>query len=235
MIRSVVVASPGYQVARHHVSGPAMAVAALAVALLAVAPPAVWRWSRLGVTAVHESGHAIVALLVGRKVTAIHLRPDSSGVTIHYGRGGWARRFATAAAGYPAPGILGVAGAFLVDHRELQVWLVALLALGMVNVVLWIRNLFGFVVMTGWIGAVGWLIFRGTSGIDALVSSVAVWYLVLGGVRAATEVPRAPAASDAADMGKLLHLPNALCKAGFVIVGGAAVFAAAKVLSTTAR
>jgi Peptidase M50B-like len=224
-----------YRLAGHTISGVEMAVAALIVALLAVAPKRVWRGARLGVTAVHESGHAVVALLVGRKVTAIHLRPDTSGVTIHYGRGGRLRRAVTSAAGYPAPGLLAVAGALLVEHRRPHIWLAALLALGVINVVLWIRNFFGFVVMAAWIGGVGWLIFRGTAGVDALVSSVAVWFLVFGGLRATTEVPKAPAASDAADLGKQLHLPSGLCKLGFVLVSAAAVVAVATVLAATPR
>ncbi len=225
----------GYRFEGHNITRPLLAAVALALALFLVVPRRVWRWARLGVTAVHESGHATVALLVGRKVTAIHLRSDSSGVTIHYGPGGRFRRFMTAAAGYPAPGLLGLAGAELIAYQEPRIWLVALLALGLVNVVLWIRNLFGFVVMAGWIGGLGWLFVRGTTGVDALVSAVAVWYLVLGGLRAATEVPRSPAPSDAADVGRLLHLPSGLCKAGFVIAGTAAVVACAGVLSAHPR
>jgi hypothetical protein len=225
----------GYRLAGHAVSRPALAAAALAAALLVVVPRRVWRWSRLGVTAVHESGHAIGALVVGRKVTAIHLRPDSSGVTLHYGPGGRLRRLMTAAAGYPAPGLVGLGGAWLVAHRQPRLWLAALLVLGLVNVILWVRNLFGFVVMAAWIAALGWLSLKGTAGVDALVGAIAVWYLVLGGLRAAWEVPAAPAPSDAADVGKLLHLPSGLCKAGFLVVAGAVAVVAARALSMTVR
>jgi len=229
------VAATGYRIEGRAITRATLAAAALALAAILVIPRRVWRWARLGVTAVHESGHAVVALLVGRKVTAIHLRPDSSGVTIHYRPGGRLRRFMTAAAGYPAPGALGLGGAALILYREPRIWLVALLALGVVNVVLWIRNLFGLVVMAGWIGGLGWLFVRGTAGVDALVSAVAVWYLVLGGLRAALEVPRSPAPSDAADLGRLLHLPIWLCKAGFVLMGTAAVVASAGVLAAAPR
>lgn len=227
------VEATAYRLAGHRIGRPALAVAAMAVALLVVLPGPVWRWARLGVTAVHESGHAIVAVLVGRRVTAIHLRPDSSGVTIHYGRGGRLRRIATTAAGYPAPGLLALGGAWLVAHREARVWLAVLLALGVVNVILWIRNLFGLVVAAGWIGGVGWLMVRGTAGVDALVSAFAVWFLVLGGVRAASELPPAPNPSDATDIGRLVHLPGGLCKAAFVVAGGAAVVGVARVLAPT--
>jgi hypothetical protein len=229
------VAGSGYRLAGHNVSRPMLAGTALAVALVVVVPRPSWRWARLGVTAVHESGHAIVALLVGRKVTAIHLRPDSSGVTFHYGPGGRVRNILTAIAGYPAPGVLGLAGAWLVARREPRIWLAVLLVLGVVNVVLWIRNLFGVVVMAAWLAGLGWLGVRGSAGVDALAGAIAVWYLVLGGVRAAWELPRSPARSDAVDVGRLLHLPSGLCKAGFVIAGLAAAVAAARALSTTIR
>jgi len=236
LLRSLAtVATAGYRIEGHGISRSAVAAAALIGAVALIVPRRVWRWARLGVTAVHESGHAVVALLVGRKVTAIHLRPDSSGVTIHYGPGGRFRRFMTAAAGYPAPGLLGLAGAALIAYREPRIWLVALLALGLVNIVLWVRNLFGFVVMAAWVAGWGWLFVRGTAGVDALVSAVAVWYLVLGGLRAALEVPSGPARSDAADVGRLLHLPTWLCKTGFVIAGAAAVVASAGVLGATPR
>jgi hypothetical protein len=225
----------GYRLAGRDVSAPVLAGAALAVALLAVTPRLSWRWTRYGVTAVHESGHAVVALLMGRKVTAIHLRPDTSGATVHYGSKGRVRRVLTAAGGYPAPGLVGLGGAWLVAHREPRLWLVALLALAVANVVLWIRNLFGFVVMAGWLGALGWLSLRGSAGVDALAGAAAVWYLVLGGLRGAWEVPPAPAPSDAVDIGRLLHLPGGLCKAAFLVVGGASVAATATVLWTTIR
>lgn len=235
MILHAAAVTTEYRIEGHNISRPLVAVIALVAALALVVPKRLWRWARLGITAVHESGHAAVALLVGRKVTAIHLRPDASGVTIHYGPGGWFRRGVTAAAGYPAPGVAALAGAGLILYREPRIWLVALLALGVVNVVLWIRNFFGFVVMAGWIGALGWLFVRGTTGIDALVSAITVWFLVLGGLRASTEVPHSPAASDAADIGRLLHLPSGLCKAGFVLAASVAVVGCAFMLAARPR
>ena len=233
MILLGAVATAAYRIAGHRISRPLLAGLALSVALVLVAPRRVWRWARLGVTAVHESGHALVALVVGRKVTAIHLRPDSSGVTLHYGRGGKLRRLLTAIAGYPAPGVLALGGAALLAYRHPRLWLVVLLALGVVNVVLWVRNAFGLLVMALWIGGLGWLFFRGTAGIDAGVGGVAVWFLALGGLRASFEVPRAPATSDAADAGKVLHLPSGVVKAGFVVAAAGATVGAARLLSIT--
>ena len=61
----------------------------LALALLAVAFRPTWRLLRLGVTLVHELGHAGVGVLAGRRFTGFVLRGDMSGhaVTVGPARG----------------------------------------------------------------------------------------------------------------------------------------------------
>ena len=233
MVIVVVGARTGYRIAGRSISRETLTAGALAVAAGLVAFRRCWRWARIGITAVHESGHAVAALLVGRKVTAIHLRADTSGVTVHYGPAGRYRQLLTSAAGYPAPGAMGVAGAWLLEQRHLRLWLLALLLFGVVNLVLWVRNPFGLLVMVGWVAGLGWLIARGTAGVEALVSAVAVWFLVLGGLRSAAEsewwrrgINRSARRSDAADIAQLVHLPSRVCQAVFVVAAGAAVLAA---------
>jgi hypothetical protein len=226
-------ARTGYRIAGRGISRETLTAGAVAVAACLVAFRRCWRWARVGITAVHESGHAVAALLVGRKVTAIRLRRDTSGVTVHYGPAGRSRRLVTSAAGYPAPGTMGVTGAWLLEQRHLRLWLLALLLFGVVNLVLWVRNPFGVLVMGGWVGGLVWLIARGTAGVEALVSAVAVWFLVLGGLRSASEsewwrrgIRRRGRSSDAADIEKLIHVPSPVCQAAFVLLSGAAVLAA---------
>ena len=73
----------GYQLAGHRLTLRVLALIALAAALAGLIPRRAWRIGRLAVTAVHEGGHAAAAVLSGRKVAAIHLRADTSGVTVH--------------------------------------------------------------------------------------------------------------------------------------------------------
>lgn len=54
----------------------------------------------------HETGHAAVALIFGRDVTAIRLDAGAGGVTEHRGVDRGLGRAFTAAAGYPAPAAL---------------------------------------------------------------------------------------------------------------------------------
>ena len=59
-----------------------VALTAGLVALVAVANRRIWRISRNVVTIAHEGGHAMIALLTGRRLDGIRLHSDTSGVTV---------------------------------------------------------------------------------------------------------------------------------------------------------
>src|ERR671924_1780753 len=95
-----------------------------AAALLAVVIDGVWRRARNVVTIVHEGGHAVTALLTGRRLTGIRLHSDTSGLTLSVGKPTGFGMIVTAAAGYVSPSLVGLTG-------------VVLLAFGQVTVMLW--------------------------------------------------------------------------------------------------
>src|SRR5690625_5409898 len=66
-------------------------------------------------TLLHEAGHALVAVLVGRKLRGIRLHSDTSGLTLSRGKPTGPGMVATLLAGYPAPALVGLAGAWLVS------------------------------------------------------------------------------------------------------------------------
>lgn len=77
------------------------------VALAVVAISFLWRVTRIGVTLVHELGHAVVGMLSGRTFTGFVLRADMSGHAVTRGKPRGAGIIATTWAGYPAPAIVG--------------------------------------------------------------------------------------------------------------------------------
>ena len=79
-------------------------VGALALVLVTVRP--LWRVVRLGVTLVHELGHAFTGILCGRRFTGFVLRPDMSGHAVTAGRPRGAGLALTTWAGYPAPAVV---------------------------------------------------------------------------------------------------------------------------------
>jgi len=226
----LVLAPAAYRLAGRTLSEAEVAAIALAVAMGALVPGRAWRVGRLAVTAVHEGGHTAVAVLTGRTVTAVHLRADTSGATFHRGGRGWSSRLATAVAGYPAPALAGVAGAWLTAHHHSRVWLGVLAGLGALNLVLWVRNLFGVALMLAVVGGLGWLAHSGTSGVDGLVGAVIAWYLAIGGLRSVVEAFGFAGPSDASELGQLTHLPAVVWKSWFVVVATVCVIVCAGLL-----
>jgi Peptidase M50B-like len=229
---SVLTRAGGYRLVGRSFTRRAVAGLGLALALAGLVPGRAWRVGRLAVTAMHEAGHAVVAVLAGRKVSAVHLRPDASGVTVHRGTLGRGGRLVTAAAGYPAPGVVGVAGAWLVAGGHARWWLGALGGLGAIMAVLWVRNWFGLALMVALVAGIGWLLASGTAGTETLVGAAVAWYLVLGGLRATLELFGDRNSSDATDLARIArpHLPAVVFKTAFAAVAAGSVAGSALLL-----
>lgn len=85
--------------------GPLWPALVLVVAVLLV--PSARRWGRAAGTIVHESGHALVGVLVGRRFHGFTVGKDLSGAAVTSGRERGLGRILTTWAGYPAPAALG--------------------------------------------------------------------------------------------------------------------------------
>ncbi|MFJ4963710.1 hypothetical protein EES43_19930 [Streptomyces sp. ADI96-02] len=159
-----------------------LVVVTATAALIAVVPNALWRLSRNAITIAHEGGHGLVALLTGRRLSGIRLHSDTSGLTVSRGKPTGIGMILTAAAGYTAPSLLGLGGAWLLaDGRiTLLLWLATALLAAMLVM---IRNLYGAltVILTGGVFLlVSWLT---SSDVQSAFAYAAVWFLLLGGVR----------------------------------------------------
>ena len=168
---------------------------------------------RLLVTVVHEAGHALVALLVGRRLQGIRLHSDTSGVTVSRGRPTGPGMVVMLAAGYLAPAVLGLGAALLLaDGRALLLlWSLSLLLL---LVLLWIRNGFGLlvvvVVLAGTV-AVTWYADARTQSALALLLA---WLLLLAAPRPLVELLVGGSAgrrgSDPDQLARLTRIPSVL-------------------------
>lgn len=184
------------------------------VALAAVLPQPIWRLSRNTITIAHEGGHGLIALLTGRRLDGIRLHSDTSGLTVSRGKPTGIGMILTAAAGYTAPPLLGLGGAWLLaeDHITALLWIATILLLALLVM---IRNAYGAltVVLTGGLFVlVSWL---APSEVQAAFAYLVVWFLLLGGVRPAFELQtkrrRGGASdSDADQLSRLTHVPAAL-------------------------
>ncbi|WP_042412186.1 M50 family metallopeptidase [Streptacidiphilus anmyonensis] len=205
-------------------TAPSSAVvwAMAAVALLAVGWRAVWQLTRNVVTIAHEGGHALIALLMRRRLHGIRLHSDTSGLTVSSGKPYGPGMVLTAAAGYVAPSLLGLGGAWLLSagHTTALLWAVVALLLG---VLIEVRNAFGVltVLTTGALCfSVSWF---GGPELQGAFAYLSVFFLLLGGVRPVIELQskrarRQARDSDADQLARLTRLPGILWVGLFLVV-----------------
>ena len=185
-------------------------VGAALVAIAVVVTPVTWRWSRHVITIAHEGGHALVALVSGRRLQGIRLHSDTSGLTVSAGRPTGPGMVMTLLAGYPAASIVGLVGAVLLTAGRITLMLAVALVLLPLMLVM-IRNLFGVLsIVTVW-GAVFVVAWYASDLLQWIFAYTLVWFLLVGGVRPVFELRRQRARgrmpySDADQIGRLTHL-----------------------------
>ncbi len=195
--------------------------AAAAGAALALVPP-VWRYTRHVVTLVHEAGHAVVALATGRRLNAITLHSDTSGLTVSSGKPTGLGMIATALAGYLAPSALGLGSLALVaaDRTAWALWIAAIVLAGML---LFIRNWWGLLVVALSGAGVAALTYRADEQVQVFAASTVAWLLLIAGPRTTVDLwghrrRRRTRTTDADVLGRLTHLPAAVWNALFILL-----------------
>lgn len=205
----------------------AVGLAAVVAALL-VLPRAVWAYSGLVVTVVHELGHGLAGLLTGRRVVGIRISGDHAGLTTSTGTRASAP-FSTFF-GYPAPAIYGAAlVAAALWGRAGSALALSLLVLVvslvfMRGALTWLTVL---IVLALGIGALGWL---PGAWLSSVVGGVGAYFLV-GSLRGFGNVLRAHARgrtgdSDAALMARATGVPAAVWLLLMALVIAACIAAA---------
>ncbi|WP_413451816.1 M50 family metallopeptidase [Georgenia phoenicis] len=201
--------------------------AALAAGVLVVAVRPLWRLLRVVVTVVHELGHAVVGVLVGRSFTGLVLRPDMSGHAVTVGPARGPGLVATTWAGYPAPAIVGL-GLVLAGTTgwagPVTLAVAVLLGLGLLRS----RSVYTVAVLLAGAAAAGWLWWAAAERVQGLVLLTAGVVLLLGSWRHLGAVVRTPdRASDPAVLARLTRLPAPLWTLSFAVVLAAAGWVAA--------
>ena len=192
--------------------------------------PVVWSRSRYLATWIHEAGHALAAIASGRTVTGMRVEGDSSGVTHHVGAATGFGRIITAAAGYPAPAVVGALMLWLAGTGRAH-WATGLLSLCVLVLLPLQRSLRGIGVS---VALVGTLVVVATK-----LPSVEVWllaalagYLIAASPRTIVELHRVRSNaepgeehSDADTLAGITGAPAVLWEAVFLVfsVGTAGV------------
>jgi hypothetical protein len=199
-----------------------MVLVTAGVALVVVAVSVLWRPARHVITIVHEAGHALVAVLSGRRLSSIRLHSDTSGLTVSRGKPYGPGMVLTGFAGYVAPSLLGLAFAALLGADRVTALLVACVLL-LLGVLVMVRNVYGIfsVLATGavLIGVAWWA----KGEVQAAFAHGITWFLLLGGIRSVGELQakrrRGRARdSDADQLARITGAPGLFWVSIFLIV-----------------
>ena len=195
-----------------HQPSRGLVLATALLALVAVASRRLWPVTRTVVTIAHEGGHALLALLTGRRLGGVRVFRSTAGMTVSSGSRSGPGIVLTTAAGYTAPPLLGLGAAALLASGHLVAMLLISLA-GLAALTIMIRNVYGMIAVLVTGAAIGAVLWRGTPLAEAAFGYVMTWFLLLGGVRPVLELQRTrrrrpDGSSDADQLAALTGLPG---------------------------
>lgn len=197
-------------------------VAGLAiVALGLVLVPRAWTLTRHVVTISHEGGHALVAVLTGRRLVGIRLHADTSGVTLSRGKPTGLGMVVMLAAGYLAPAVAGLGAALLLasGHSLALLWLAA----GWLSLMLLqIRNVYGLLVLVLCGAAAGLASWYLPGTVVSLLAYLLTWLLLFAAPKPVLELMAqrrrgAGRGSDVDQLARLTRIPALLWELVFLL------------------
>jgi len=159
-------------------------------------------------TWVHECGHAVMVVLLGGSVSAITIRPDTSGLTQSLMPAGRIARGVVASSGYLGASIVGclLMAASRVEKRARPI-LWAIGAFMLFTLVFWMRNLFGALVVLAWGVTLLALARKGSGRAPRFFLSVLAIQVALNAVYGIRELFLVRGHSDAETMAQLFVAP----------------------------
>ena len=209
-------------------------VAALALVLLNL--PVIGLFMRASNTLVHESGHALTALLFQGHVYSVSLFANTEGLTYSSYKT-WMGGFATGLAGYVFSSIFLLMMASAWNRNRYRIVPIVLLGLTTVNIAFWVRNPYGIF----WLIAFGLLLLytllSKKKELAFILTAIILLIILVASVRAGFDVfllsLQTPGqAGDASVLRQITHIPAAFwgtfCFAQSI---GAAYIAGKKLLS----
>jgi len=193
----------------------------VAVALVVLA----WPLTRTVVTICHEAGHAVAAVLVGRKLAGIRVHSDTSGLTVSRGKPRGPGMVFMLFAGYASASVIGLGVAWLVGEGRsaAALWLiVALLALMLIRM----RNFYGALVVLATGAGLALASWFAPAPVMSWLASAVAWTLLLAGPRSVVEVAaNRSSGTDGAQLARLTRVPRVVWVLAWLLVSVGALLA----------
>jgi Peptidase M50B-like len=195
-----------------HPPSRALVLGCALLALAAVTSRRIWPVSRTVVTMAHEGGHALMALLTGRRLDSVRVLRTTAGVTMSAGSPTGPGIVLTAASGYIAPPLLGLGAATLLATGHLASMLMLSLA-GLAGLAIAIRNIYGMAAVIATGALIVFVLMRGSALAETAFGYGLTWFLLVGGVRPVIELQAVRhsgrrANTDADQLARLTGMPG---------------------------
>lgn len=195
-----------------------------AAVLVGVSTGVTWRVLRLTVTLVHELGHALVGVAVGRRFSGFVVRADMSGHATTTGPARGPGRVLVTWAGYPAPALVA-AGAVWLALRGWSAPVVTAALLVTVLSLTRVRSMLTAVVMVATLVGLAALWWWRDDLLQLEVLLGAAFVLLLGGWRHVLLVARAGGGrDDPAVLAALTRIPRGLWILSWLLVHAGATW-----------
>jgi len=176
--------------------------------------PIIGRYISMINTLIHENGHALAALLVNGKVYSIKLFQNTSGEAVT-GRRGWFSSIVISYAGYTFSSVV-VYICFMLLNKGLFIGILyGFLVIASLNLLLWIRNIYGVCWLVSFILLCGWIIYSEQAGLQTFFAYFLSCILLIQSVSSAFQIfmlsiVQRKSAGDASSLANYTKLPAVL-------------------------
>lgn len=174
--------------------------------------PVVGKFLKCFNTLIHESAHATCSLFFAGEVLSIDLFHTGAGLATTKA-GNWLTKFFVSLAGYVGSSVFAVVCAYLVLHQHANYILFVFFSLALINLIFWVRNLYGVIWLSIVALLIGFLFYKGTieyqnytAILIAAVVFVDAWVSAL--VILIISMKDAKQAGDAKNLQQLTYLPT---------------------------
>ncbi len=178
----------------------------LVLAFLLIHVPILGNYVKVINTLIHESGHALIALL-GGNVETISLFMNSEGATIS-SQSTWIGSFFTSLAGYTFASFMAFLSFLLIGRKKETLLIDILLGFIFLNLIFWVRNPYGIFWLCSFAAAFLFLLIKGSKSLRKNLLLLIAAILLVDSVQSAYEilyisVLQPNAAGDAANLAQL--------------------------------
>lgn len=149
--------------------------------------PIIGKYISIVNTLIHETGHALMAIATGGKVDKIELFANTEGTAWTSSRH-WLGRVLTSLAGYPFSSFIAFLFLYFLSINKYDYILYILIAILLLGLLFWIRNLYGFFWITTFCAGFGYLLWNGNTTVTQYVLLIITAVILVQSVISAYEI-----------------------------------------------